>query len=117
MERLNKVLIILGLFFIIIAFVTVSFLGGVSGRIGILGFVLLILGVFFPNIKTTGKKTAEKSNFREKDSVDNCMNCKCCTMKLFKGLEAGCEFFEIKVDDSYVCDLFVTNDTSNLEIE
>jgi hypothetical protein len=117
MERLNKALAILGIIFIIIACATFSFLEGVSTRIGILGFVLLILGVFFPNIKTTGIKTAEKSNYREKDSEDNCINCKYCTMKLFKGLEAGCEFFEIKVDDGYVCDLYETNDANNLENE
>ncbi len=116
MNRLNKALVISGILLIVIGIASVPFLGQIVGRIGILGFVLIVIGIFIPELKTTGKKSAEKLNFREKDSADNCMNCKYCDMKFFDGFEAGCKWFEIKVNDGYVCDLFIRYNTDILEI-
>jgi hypothetical protein len=60
---------------IITSLASESFLGPIVGRIIILAFVLLLLDVFIPELKGTGKKSAEKFNFRETDSDDNSMNC------------------------------------------
>ena len=106
LNNLNKNLIILGILLIITAIATVSYLGPIAGRIAILGFVLLILGVLFPRLKTTGKKQAEKLNYRETNSADNCMNCKYCyEKKLNEGFE-DCKWFEIEIDENHICDLF-----------
>ena len=110
MDKPNKPLIIIGIIFIIIALASVSFLQEIAGRIGILGIILLFLGVFIPNMKATGKKSAEKLNFREKDADDNCMTCKYSDLKMLNGSDAGCKWFEIKIDDNHVCDLFIVSE-------
>ena len=99
----RKVLCIIGL-------VLLPFFGQLVIRVSELGFILLVLGIFIPNMKATGRKSAQKQNFRGKDSDENCMNCKYCDMKFFDGLEAGCNWLEIKIDENHVWDLYVKSD-------
>ncbi len=106
MNNLNKGLIIIGIILIITSLISVSFLGPITGRMAILGFVLLIVGVFIPELKGTGKKSAEKLNFRETDSSENCMNCKYRYKKKINDGFEDCKWFEIEIDENHICDLF-----------
>ena len=58
-----------------------------------------------PNRKSDNKKNAEKFNFRETDTDDNCIECNRFDKMFFDGFEANCKFFHIKTDENHICDL------------
>ena len=77
-----------------------------SGNIGngyflflfILGFILIY---YSRTSLKLHKNEEEKFNFRETDSQDNCLKCKCCNPKSL----TECKFFHIEIDENHVCDL------------
>ena len=58
-----------------------------------------------PYRKSDHRKRAEKFNFRETDSDNNCRECSRFDMNSYDGFEADCKFFHIKTDEDHVCDL------------
>jgi hypothetical protein len=79
----------------------------VASRIIILGVVLIILSLFgmVPNRKSDNIKEAEKFNFRETDTDDNCGECNRFDNSSFDGFDVYCKFFHIKTDENHICDL------------
>ena len=78
---------------------------------------LLILGIILkysiyiveldlvPKGKSDHRKRAEKFNFRETETDNNCRKCSRFDMNSYDGFEADCKFFHIKTDEDHVCDL------------
>jgi len=64
----------------------------------ILGFLLIYYSRASVKLH---KNEEEKFNFRETDSHDNCLKCRCCDPKSL----TECKFFHIKIDENHVCDL------------
>ena len=64
----------------------------------ILGFVLIF---YFRASLKLHKNEEEKFDFRETDSDENCLKCRCCNPKSL----TDCKFFHIKIDEHHICDL------------
>ena len=98
---------------IICIFIGITSLGNqkyterIAIRIIILGIILIVLSLFgmVPNRKSDNIKEAEKFNFRETDTTDNCSECNRFDKGSLDGLEVNCKFFHIKTDENHICDL------------
>jgi hypothetical protein len=104
------IFIVLGIICIFIAitsFGNQKYANRIVGRILILGIILILISLvgMVPNWRSDYKKEAEKFNFRETDSKDNCRKCSRFDVKSFDGFEAHCKFFHIKTDVNHACDL------------
>ena len=108
----NRIIIVLGLLLIVVGVITgyndlIS--GNSTSNNGLQenGFELfmVILGFFLIYYSRTSlklhKNEEEKFNYRETDSKDNCLKCKCCDPKSL----TKCKFFHIEIDENHVCDL------------
>ncbi len=99
--RPKYVFIIVGIVLIVIAKISVTF-----DWLVVSGFFLLfmgIMGMILPYLRRTPR--ADRYNFRETTSDNNCSKCDCFDEDSFDGCEADCEFFNIKTDKDHVCDL------------
>ncbi len=81
--------------------------GRVGSRIIFIGIILIVLSLIgmVPYRKSDHRKRAEKFNFRETDTDNNCRECSRFDMNSYDGFEADCKFFHIKTDEDHVCDL------------
>ncbi|MGB7968691.1 MAG: hypothetical protein WCF28_03835 [Methanobacterium sp.] len=108
----NKIIIIVGILCIILgvmngysSFISAATISN-TGNIGngfnlfivILGFIMIYYSRASLKLHTNEEN---KFNFRETDSKDNCLKCKCCNPKSL----TECRFFHIEIDENHVCDL------------
>ncbi len=94
-------LIIIGLILIYISTIVV-----ILDWLVVNGFLILfigLLGIVWKYVKRPPR--ADKYNFRETTSDNNCSKCDCFDKESFDGYEADCEYFNIKTDKDHVCDL------------
>ena len=86
---------------------TQKYTNRIGSRIIILGIILIVISLIgmVPNTKSDNIKEAEKFNFIETDTQDNCSKCNRFVKNSFEGFEADCKFFHIKTDANHACDL------------
>jgi hypothetical protein len=83
----------------------------VDFRIFNLGIILILynsarlLG-FFSFMNLSKQEEADKMDYREINTKDNCTKCKYYDSKSNESSKANCKFFHIKVDENHICDLF-----------
>lgn len=108
----NKVIIIVGILCVFLGILNIyyTFISGVSTSntettgngyfifLIILGFIMIYYSRASVKLH---RNEEEKFNFRETDSHDNCLKCKCCDPKSL----TECKFFHIQIDENHVCDL------------
>ena len=106
----NRIIIILGILCIVLGILDVynTFSSGPSNTVNIgnsFFIFFFILGFLLIYYSRTSLKLHDheenKFNFRETDSHDNCLKCKCCDPKSL----TECKFFHIEIDVNHVCDL------------
>ena len=105
----NRIIIILGILLIVLGILDVYNTinsGLLTLNMGNGYFIFLfVLGFLLIYYSRTSSKLhnheENKFNFRETDSTDNCLKCKCCDPKSF----SECRFFHINIDVNHVCDL------------
>jgi hypothetical protein len=107
----NKIIIVVGILCILLGIMNgySSLISGAlisnTGNMGdgfnlfivILGFIMIYYSRASLKLH---KNEQSKFNFRETDSHDNCLKCKCDQKSLTE-----CKFFHIEIDENHVCDL------------
>ncbi len=71
-----------------------------SFELFILILIFILISYYWTSFKLH-KNEEDKFNFRETDSMDNCLKCECCDKKS----STKCKFFHIEIDENHVCDL------------